>query len=147
ALGGAPDILDGRSLDFCNLQLLELQTYLSRDCLHSVLYILKISPNLESLSLKISERNYQKPPVYPFCDEVKINPENIGDYWDAGLSLPCMICHLKFVEIKGLRGCKLVLARYSAKQDSQREKRMTKFSEMLLMFPRASKNIISLCRF
>ncbi|MCL7045805.1 hypothetical protein MKW94_025103, partial [Papaver nudicaule] len=59
----------GWPLAFCNLQLLELQTYLSRDCLHSVLYILKISPNLESLSLRISEHNYQKPPVYPFCEE------------------------------------------------------------------------------
>ncbi|KAI3924740.1 hypothetical protein MKW92_016710 [Papaver armeniacum] len=109
------------------------------------------------------KQNHDKPPVYPFCDEVNINPENMGDYLDAGLSLPCMISQLKFVEIKGLRGCvnelkflefllkhatvleKLVLACYSAEQDSLSEKRMRnrmkKFREMLLKFPNASKNI------
>ncbi|XP_026408576.1 F-box/LRR-repeat protein At4g14103-like isoform X1 [Papaver somniferum] len=173
ALGGAHYILDAQPLECYNLQHLELQTYLSRDCLHSVLYILKISPNLESLSLKISELNYDKPPVYPFCDEVNINPENMGDYLDAGLSLPCIISQLKFVEIKGLHGCvnelkfiefllkhatvleKLVLACYSTEQDSLsekrmrkvREKRMKKFREMLLTFPSASKNIRILWKF
>ncbi|KAI3844743.1 hypothetical protein MKX03_031535 [Papaver bracteatum] len=71
-----------------------------------------------------------------------------------------MICHLKFVEIKDIRGSvnelkfleillkhamvleKVVLASYSAEKDSLREKRMKKFGEMLLTFPRASKNII-----
>ncbi|KAI3919676.1 hypothetical protein MKW92_033968, partial [Papaver armeniacum] len=99
--------------------------------------------------------------VYPFCDEVKFDPENIGDYWDAGY----MICHLKFVEIKGLLGRvnelkfleillkhatvlkKVVLASYSTEQDPQREKRMAKFSEMLLTFPTASKKILIMFKF
>ncbi|RZC85768.1 hypothetical protein C5167_026438 [Papaver somniferum] len=107
----------------------------------------------------------EKRKEYPYCDEVKFNTENIGDYWDTGFSLRCMICHLKFVKIKGLLGCvdelkfleilfkhaavleKVVLASDSSKQDSLRKKRMKKFSEMLLTFPRASKNIIILCRF
>ncbi|MCL7044458.1 hypothetical protein MKW94_015283 [Papaver nudicaule] len=94
--------------------------------------------------------------------KVKSNPENIGDYWDAGLSLPCMICHLKFVEIKGLCGCvnelkfleillkhatvleKVILNSYSTEQDSHTKKRMTKFSEMLLKFPTTSKKILIL---
>ncbi|KAI3960213.1 hypothetical protein MKW98_016937 [Papaver atlanticum] len=135
ALGGSPHILDTQLLKFYNLRCLELWTYLSRDCLYSIFYVLKISPNIESVSLQILPvQNYDKPPVYPFCDEVKINPENIGDYWDAGLSLPCMMCHLKYVKIEGLCGCvnelkfleillkhstvleKVVLTRYSAEQ-------------------------------
>ncbi|KAI3955284.1 hypothetical protein MKW98_020917 [Papaver atlanticum] len=108
--------------------------------------------------------NYDKPPVYPFCDEVKINPEDIGDYWDAGLSLPCMICHLKSVEIKGLRGyvnelkfleillkharvLEKVVLTSTTRQDSQREKRMTEFREFLQMFPKASKSVILLFNF
>ncbi|KAI3873871.1 hypothetical protein MKW98_001520 [Papaver atlanticum] len=105
ALGGSPGILDAQPLKCCNLQHLELETYLSRDCLCSIFYVLEISPNIESVSLQISKLNLLAPPVYPYCDEVKFSPENIGDYWDAGLSLSCMILHLKFVEIKGLRGC------------------------------------------
>ncbi|KAI3839933.1 hypothetical protein MKW92_039364 [Papaver armeniacum] len=99
------------------------------------------------------------PEVYPYFDEVKINPENMRDYWDARLSSQCMLCHLKFVEIDGLRGCiyelkflevllkhatvleKVVLAYHSTKQDSVMENWMKKFSKMLLTFPRASKNI------
>ncbi|XP_026391125.1 uncharacterized protein LOC113286739 isoform X2 [Papaver somniferum] len=55
ALGGSPGILDIQPLIFCNLQHLELETYLSRDCLCSILYVLKISPNIESVSLQISK--------------------------------------------------------------------------------------------
>ncbi|RZC64412.1 hypothetical protein C5167_008097 [Papaver somniferum] len=116
--------------------------------------------------------NPREPPLYPYCDEVKFNPENIGDYWEAGLSLPCMIFLLKLVEIKGLRGCvnelkfleillkhamvleEVILNSYSTKsvildsdsneEDSQRKKQMKKFSEMLRKFPTASKKIVFL---
>ncbi|KAI3912400.1 hypothetical protein MKW92_048607 [Papaver armeniacum] len=161
ALGGAPDTLKAQHLEFYNLQRLELQAYLSRDCLQSIFYLIKISPNIESLFLQIFQHNCDKPPAYPFCHEVKINPENIGDYWDPELSLPCMICHLKFVEVKGLRGCvnelkfldillkhatvlgKVVLASHSIEQDPQWKKRMKFFCKMLLMYPRASENLSS----
>ncbi|KAI3907673.1 hypothetical protein MKW98_016317 [Papaver atlanticum] len=97
--------------------------------------------------------------------EVEFDPDNIGDDWDAGLSLPCRICHLKIAEIKGLRGHaielkflelllkhatvleKVVLTNYSTEQDSEREKRMTKFSETLLTFPTTSKKILILLKF
>ncbi|KAI3872289.1 hypothetical protein MKX03_021411 [Papaver bracteatum] len=161
ALGGAPDILDSQLPEYYNLQHLELQTYLTRDCLRSIFSILKNSPSIESVSLQ-SQGSWMNPLQYPYCDQVKFNPENVGDYWDAGLSLPCMICQVKFVEIKGLRGCvnelkfleillklatgleKVVTSSYSTEQDSQRKKRMMKFSEMLLRFPTASKKIIIL---
>ncbi|MCL7044457.1 hypothetical protein MKW94_015282 [Papaver nudicaule] len=105
---------------------------------------------------------YLNSPLYPYCDEVKFNPENIGDYWDAGLSLSCMICHLRFVEINDLSGRvnelkfleillkhgtvleKMILDSYPTEQDSQRKKRMRKFSEMLLKFLTASKKILIL---
>ncbi|KAI3962609.1 hypothetical protein MKW98_008476 [Papaver atlanticum] len=155
ALGGAVDILDSQLLEFYNLQRLELRTHLSRDCLRPIFYVLKISPNLESDSMQISKQYNYDPEVYPYFDEVKINPENMGDYWDARLSSQCMLCHLN----SSLRGCiyelkflevllkhatileKVVLAYHSTKQDPLVEKWMKKFSEMLLTFPRASKNI------
>ncbi|KAI3839250.1 hypothetical protein MKW92_039849 [Papaver armeniacum] len=51
ALGGAPDILNTQLPEFHNLQHLKLQTYLPRDCLLPIFYILKNSPNIESVSL------------------------------------------------------------------------------------------------
>ncbi|KAI3839251.1 hypothetical protein MKW92_039850 [Papaver armeniacum] len=162
ALGGAPDILNTQLREFHNLQYLKLQTYLPRDCLRSIFYILKNSPNIESLSLSAQLNGRFNPALYPYSDEVKFNPENVGDYWDAGFSLSCTMCHLKFVEIKGLHGRvnelkfleillkhatvfeKVILTSHSTNQDSQRKKRMMKFSEMLLKFPTASKKILFL---
>ncbi|RZC79607.1 hypothetical protein C5167_042183 [Papaver somniferum] len=97
--------------------------------------------------------------------EVVFDPDDIGDNWDAGLSLPSRMCHLKIADIKGLRGNaielkflelllkhatvleKVVLTSYSTEQDLEREKRMTRFSEMLLTFPTTSKKIIILLKF
>ncbi|KAI3867457.1 hypothetical protein MKX03_010037 [Papaver bracteatum] len=152
------------TLNFSFLKNWELQTCRLGDCLRSLLYILKSSPNIESVALRISQHR-DEPPLDEYREEVKSNPENIGeDYWDAELSLPCMICHLKFVEINGLCGCadelkfleillkhatvleKMVLASDSNEQDSQQKKRMAKFSEMLLKFPTASKKILILLK-
>ncbi|MCL7036689.1 hypothetical protein MKW94_018246, partial [Papaver nudicaule] len=109
--------------------------------------------------------NYNKPPLYPYCDKVEFNPENIGDYWDVGLSFSCMLCHLKLIKIKYLCGSvnelkfleillkhatvleKVVLTGYSTEQDSQWKRRMTKFSEMLLTFPTISKKVLILLKF
>ncbi|KAI3923881.1 hypothetical protein MKW92_025269 [Papaver armeniacum] len=152
------------NLNFSFLKNWELQTCLLRDCLRWVFYILKSSPNIESVSLRISQHR-DEPPLDEYRKEVKFNPENIGgDYLDAESSLSCMICHLKFVEINDLCGCadelkfleillkhatvleKVVLASNSTEQDSQQKKRMAKFSEMLLKFPTASKKILILLK-
>ncbi|KAI3923880.1 hypothetical protein MKW92_025268 [Papaver armeniacum] len=118
--------------------------------------------SVKALTLNFSIlKHHEKPPLHEYREEVKSYPENIGgDYWDAELSLPCMICHLKFVEINGLCGCadelkfleillkhatvleKLVIASDATERDSQLEKQMAKFSEKLLKFPTASKKIL-----
>ncbi|KAI3858360.1 hypothetical protein MKX03_024684 [Papaver bracteatum] len=131
-------------------------------CAQRAMGLLRGIRNVEVLTL---DHNFLKATACPYYNEVKFDPDNIGDYWDAGLSLPCRICHLKIVEIKGLRGDaielkflelllkhatvleKVVLTSYSTEQDSGREKRMTKFSEMLLTFPAASKKILILLKF
>lgn len=152
------------TLNFSFLKNLELRTCLLRDCLRWVFYILKSSPNIESVSLRISQHR-DEPPLDEYRKVVKFNPENIGgDYLDAESSLSCMICHLKFVEINDLCGCadelkfleillkhatvleKVVLASNSTEQDSQQKKRMAKFSEMLLKVPTASKKILILLK-
>ncbi|KAI3957930.1 hypothetical protein MKW92_030411 [Papaver armeniacum] len=152
ALGGAPDILNTQLPEFHNLQHLKLQTYLPRDCLRSIFCILKNSPNIESVSLQRNGRF--NPPLYPYVDE--------GTTGMQGCLCLATIGHLKFVEINGLSGSvnelkfleillkhgtvleRVILTSNSTNQDSQRKKRMMKFSEMLLKFPTASKKILFL---
>ncbi|XP_026439229.1 FBD-associated F-box protein At5g22730-like isoform X2 [Papaver somniferum] len=155
ALGGSPDILDSQPLEFCHLQFLKLSGGSSRDSLRTIFYMLKISPNIKGLYLRLGPQD-SFDPVYPFYHE--LNAEEI-----RGLAMPCcMIYHLKFVKIKYLRGrsnelnllasllkhsmvlekiilCSRCLNKYHLKE---KEEEMEKFREMLLTFPRASANVV-----
>ncbi|XP_026439435.1 uncharacterized protein LOC113338141 [Papaver somniferum] len=156
ALGGSPDILESQKLEFRYLHLLKLSVGLSRDSMRTIFYILKISPNIESLYMRLGPEDSLDISVHPFCDKVKLNSENIG-----GLALPDMAYHLKFVEIKYLKGSvnelklladllkhatvleKVVLCSFSTKEElKQKEKEMEKFYELLLTFPKASTNVM-----
>ncbi|XP_026432550.1 uncharacterized protein LOC113329929 [Papaver somniferum] len=59
-------------------------------CLRAVAYLLKISPNITQLVL-VSEESIQL--------------SKVGDDWEAGLSSPGMLSHLKYVGIKEAEGC------------------------------------------
>ncbi|MCL7037538.1 hypothetical protein MKW94_017128, partial [Papaver nudicaule] len=97
-----------------------------------------------------------KPSLFPFCDEINFDSRSQEDYLDLELPLPCVLKHLKFVKIEGLRGSvnelkfieillkssmvleKVVLFSYSIKKDPPAERRMLKLHEILLTFPKAS---------
>ncbi|KAI3938795.1 hypothetical protein MKW98_011947 [Papaver atlanticum] len=157
ALGGSPDILDSQPLEFYHLQFLKLSGGSSRESLRTIFYMLKISPNIKALYLRLGPQVSRcVDPVYPFYHE--LNAEDI-----KGLALPCcMIHHLKVVKIKYLRGrvnelnllatllkhsmvlekvilCSRCLNKYHLKE---KEEEMEKFREMLLTFPRASANVV-----
>ncbi|XP_026408795.1 putative F-box/FBD/LRR-repeat protein At1g78760 [Papaver somniferum] len=156
ALGGSPDILKSRKLQFRYLKLLKLSVGLSRDSMRTIFYMLKISPNIESLYMRLGPEDSLDISVHPFYDEVKLNSENVG-----GLGLPDMAYYLKFVEIKYLKGSvnelklladllkhatvleRVVLCSFSTKEElKQKEKEMEKFYELLLTFPKASTNVM-----
>ncbi|KAI3877766.1 hypothetical protein MKW98_020247 [Papaver atlanticum] len=152
ALGGSPDILKSQKLQFHYLKLLNLSVGLSRDSMRTIFYMLKISPHIESLYMRLGPEDSFDNSVHPSCDEVKLNSENIG-----GLDLPDMAYHLKFVEIKYLKGSvnelklvavllkhamvleKVVLCGLSTKEELKQKE---KFYEMLLTFPKASTNVM-----
>ncbi|MCL7033439.1 hypothetical protein MKW94_003898, partial [Papaver nudicaule] len=61
---------------FCNLKCLKLRTSLSRDSLNTIIYMLKITPYVETIHLEITQRctyGSGKPipehPMYPYIDE------------------------------------------------------------------------------
>ncbi|MCL7044210.1 hypothetical protein MKW94_026566, partial [Papaver nudicaule] len=50
-----PNLLGSEPAQFCNLRRLNLETYLTTGCLCAITYLLKISPNVESLFLTSRE--------------------------------------------------------------------------------------------
>ncbi|RZC76305.1 hypothetical protein C5167_000386 [Papaver somniferum] len=67
--------------------------------------LVRMLHNVKSLALSgYFQILFDTPPLFPYCDEIN-DSRSQEDYWDSGLSLPCMLYHLKFVKIRGLRGC------------------------------------------
>ncbi|KAI3939376.1 hypothetical protein MKW98_022244 [Papaver atlanticum] len=154
--------LDIQPLQLRNLKYLKLRTSLSRNSMNAVTNSLKISPNIESISLVINQKRISEHPMYPYFDEeIKVHSADVKDYWKAGLPLPSMLYHLKAVEIKGIEGRinelmfvelllrnsmvleELVLfscncEKYCKKPSDDKERRMKKFSKWLLKLPKAS---------
>ncbi|KAI3938362.1 hypothetical protein MKW98_015261 [Papaver atlanticum] len=159
ALSGAPNMLGSQPHQlYNNLQTLKLRTCLTRGCLQSITYLLRISPRVESLSLQLFESPFDdrcRRGGFLDFDEVTYDSGIVGNNRESWLLLPCMIDHLKLAEIHGIRGClnelkfleflltnaialeKLILTpcRYYSKQEV-----VKKFHEKLLTYPRASED-------
>ncbi|MCL7051809.1 hypothetical protein MKW94_026745, partial [Papaver nudicaule] len=52
-VSGSLDLLDDLSIQFCNLRSLMVETWVSRNCMNAIAYLVKISPNIESISVGI----------------------------------------------------------------------------------------------
>ncbi|KAI3955545.1 hypothetical protein MKW98_028490 [Papaver atlanticum] len=88
-LAGAPDFIEGRFPQFCNLRCLQLTTWFTRRCLATVTTLLKSCPCVESLYLTSAKWNF------------------IADKDDGAveLSVSCITPHLKRIEIIEVEGC------------------------------------------
>ncbi|XP_026379167.1 uncharacterized protein LOC113273767 isoform X2 [Papaver somniferum] len=85
----APDLSDCQPLRLSNLQTLMLGMWSTRGCLRAIAFLLSISPNITKLFVKSKESNLA----------------DVGDDWEAGLSLPGILSHLKYVHIREAEGC------------------------------------------
>ncbi|KAI3937117.1 hypothetical protein MKX01_015332, partial [Papaver californicum] len=154
----SPDLSKTCLYRFANLRCMELHTFLSKDCIRAILYLLKISPNVESLSLRIDKDCFAEQPRYQYCDEIKIDSENIGDYWEPRLALPCMPLHLKSIVLECVMGTvnELKFLEILLKNSVKLEKvvlfstwegpgyiaeRLMKFGAKLQSFPKASSRV------
>ncbi|XP_026426167.1 F-box/LRR-repeat protein At1g55660-like [Papaver somniferum] len=139
-LSQAPDLLDCQPPRLCNLLYLVLEMWPTRACLRAMAYLLMVSPNIARLVLTSKESKLAQ----------------VGDGWEAGLSLPGMLSHLKFVRIEEVEGCdaelKLlsfllknaknleeVVLEYRSNIDSPEGARQ--FQDKLRLVPTASSNI------
>ncbi|KAI3943992.1 hypothetical protein MKW92_031512 [Papaver armeniacum] len=164
---GALEKLDGQLPQYHNLRYMKLRTSLSTDSLNAITYLLKITPNVESIDIHITqhyiartkERLFHKPAVCPYFDQV--DSADVESYWKTKLSLPSMLHSLKSVKILGAQGLvnELMLLELFLKTSAALEqvvvesctlresksdlskRRMKKFSEMLLKLPRAAATI------
>ncbi|KAK9156114.1 hypothetical protein Sjap_003594 [Stephania japonica] len=131
---------DCRSMQFHNLTYLSFRTSLSRDCIFTIVELLKISPKIKTLVIHVAEEN--------------LTSGNMGECLELG----CMLHHLKVLKIHGVIGCineikllQLVLEKaivlekmliWTAKYDMppHREKRLESFRKTLSTVPRVSSN-------
>ncbi|KAI3832463.1 hypothetical protein MKW92_018033 [Papaver armeniacum] len=164
---GALEKLDSQLPQYHNLRYMKLRTSLSTDSLNAITYLLKITPNVESIDIHITqhyiartkERLFHKPAVCPYFDQV--NVADVESYCQTKLSLPSLLHSLKSVKIFGTQGLvnELMLLELFLKNSAALEqvvvesctvrksnsdlskRRMKKFSEMLLKLPRAAATI------
>ncbi|RZC83636.1 hypothetical protein C5167_046423 [Papaver somniferum] len=87
-LVGAPGLLDSQPRQFCNMQYLKLEMWLTGGCACVITYLLELSPNLESLYLTLKESNLQ----------------DAFDDSEQRFSRLCVLAHLKSVEISEAKG-------------------------------------------
>ncbi|XP_026436985.1 F-box/LRR-repeat protein At3g59190-like [Papaver somniferum] len=137
------DSLGDPYLQFSNLRFLKVETWVSSNCINTIAYLVRISPNIESIFLTI--------------ELTKLNANNTGGDWIVGSLFPCLH-YLKIVQIRGTQGClnelkflqallkkaivleKVTLFYY--KTDSpKRATQLMGFKEMLLAYPSASPSV------
>ncbi|KAK9132626.1 hypothetical protein Scep_012154 [Stephania cephalantha] len=90
AVFGSPTVLENASLQFRNLKYLELTACLSRNCVMAIMHLLKLSPNIKTLNLVISEE--------------ASNWTNMANYGNLWISKECLLQHRRFVKILGVMG-------------------------------------------
>ncbi|KAL5725994.1 hypothetical protein ACHQM5_009069 [Ranunculus cassubicifolius] len=139
------------------LKQLKLTIWFSKNCIRSIMCLLEMSFNLETLLLQITHDCCSKHVTYPYCNETQVDPAKIWEYWQTDLALDSNLCHLKFVEIRNIRGCvneleflKLLLKNaislekmtiFTSQEHYPCRRQLKKFSDALLSFARASSNI------
>ncbi|KAI3922910.1 hypothetical protein MKW98_007041, partial [Papaver atlanticum] len=93
-LSNAPDLLQSQP----QLQNMTLETCLSQDCLPGIAYLLKISPNIKSLSLMLDMKPSDVTAEQPYCDES--NSGSLEHYWKLEYTLNYLLA----VHITKFRG-------------------------------------------
>ncbi|KAI3920797.1 hypothetical protein MKW98_005623 [Papaver atlanticum] len=157
----SPDLLKTKPPQLPHLRRMELRTYLSKDCAQAILYLLRISPKIESLSVRIDKDCFAEQPTGLYCNEINFPSENIEEYWKPGLTSRYEPLHLKVVELVDVNGSvdelrfievflkyavrleKLVLYWNWDGSDNLMD-RVMKFDEKLRSLPKASSRVSTL---
>ncbi|XP_026436123.1 uncharacterized protein LOC113333988 [Papaver somniferum] len=92
----------------------------TRGCLRAIAYLLSISPDIDTI----------------YLDSKQSNLADVGDDWEAGLSLPGMLSHLKYVQIE-----EVILDFRSCVGSPDRLIQIEQFKDKLRAVPTASSSI------
>ncbi|KAI3906715.1 hypothetical protein MKW92_005092 [Papaver armeniacum] len=143
-VSGSLDLLGDLNFQFCNLRFLNIVTWVSGNCMNALAYLVKISPNIQSIFLTIQQ--------------TELDTNSTGGDWIAGLSSFPWLHYLKFVQIKEAIGSlnelkflqvllnkaivleKVTLLCYK-RHSPDRAAQLTEFKKMLLACPSASPGV------
>ncbi|KAI3935644.1 hypothetical protein MKW98_022652 [Papaver atlanticum] len=142
-VSGSLDSLGDPYFQFNNLRFLKVETWVSSNCMNAIAYLVRVSPNIESICLTIEQK--------------ELNTNNPGGDCIVGSQFPCLH-FLKFVQIQGIQGClnelkflqvllnkaivleKVTLLCYK-RDSSDRAAQLMEFKEMLLAFRSTSSSV------
>ncbi|RZC67505.1 hypothetical protein C5167_011191 [Papaver somniferum] len=139
-LSEAPGLLDSHPHMSLNVQHLKLKTCLSRNCLHSITYLLRNSPLVQSLCIVLKRKAF--------------GSESDREDWDAESSPSCELQNLKLVDIQCIQGQEnelnflkfllkngVVLEKVVLSSSASKEGKLVEINEKLVTFPRASLGV------
>ncbi|KAI3982460.1 hypothetical protein MKX01_018583, partial [Papaver californicum] len=156
-----PDLLKTQPPQLANLRCVQLHTFLSKGCAQAIFYLLRISPKIETLSLRIDKAItrdcFAEQPTDLYCDKIIF----FEDYWKPGLASPCEPLPLKVLELVDINGSVNelrfveVFLKYAVKLEkvalyvnwdgsANLMERIMKFDEKLRSLPRASSRVSTL---
>ncbi|PIA57989.1 hypothetical protein AQUCO_00500133v1, partial [Aquilegia coerulea] len=145
AITQRPPELENCATPFSNLRYLCLETWLTKGCFQSIMFLLEKSLNVETLVLRIS------PDLGHILDLVKQG--------QVETSLKLKLNNLRFVEFRGVVGCldeleylkvllnnavtlkKMAIIMTTRKWSVLYKKRLSSFNEEVLALPRASSDV------
>ncbi|KAL5726382.1 hypothetical protein ACHQM5_009429 [Ranunculus cassubicifolius] len=87
------DELHNQATLFHNLRTLNVKTFCSSACYRSLTCLLKSLPNVETLVMH--------------SEKTQLSKKQHNEQWEKELSAQCMFRHLKLVEIRNFKGCKI----------------------------------------
>ncbi|KAI3938008.1 hypothetical protein MKW98_018564 [Papaver atlanticum] len=139
-LSEAPGLLNSHPHMSLNVQHLKLKTCLSRNCLHSLTYLLRNSPLVQSLCIVLKRKAFSS--------------ESDREDWDAESSPSCKLRSLKLVDIQCIQGQEnelnflkfllkngVVLEKVVLSSSASKEGKLVEINEKLVTFPRASLGV------
>ncbi|KAK9133763.1 hypothetical protein Scep_013291 [Stephania cephalantha] len=151
-----PHVVLDQHLQFHNLKYLEVNTWLSRDCVFAIIELMRISPKIENCFLHIIEDSVSEQLLN--CDEGIFTSANVVSEEGQWFPKQCILNHLKVIEIHNVIGCMnefkvleiilknaIILEKMiiwtSAKMSTDRKEGLINFSKAPLRIPRATLNI------
>ncbi|KAF5200555.1 F-box protein [Thalictrum thalictroides] len=143
AISQHPSQLENWAIPFSNLRYLCLETWLTRGCFQSIMFLLEKSLNVETLVLRVSSKQIHIPNMIEQGKVLKLNKLKYVEFQEV---IGCLdeLEYLKVLLDNAVTLKKMAIIRTSWKQTSwmvSKKTSLTFFTEDVLALPRASSDV------